>query len=154
MHPIGEKDVRELGPLIDEWAAIQEDFPAGLEQALDWVESVAEWAGEVSGKVCTYGAVDRSMRLYREREELLRRLDARPSGPGAALGAEAHRAIVDSGRFLPVETHALLIAGILGGEAAAVEADPGDPLLRLARRAQAGAEGRRASGGNERRTGP
>ena len=128
-----------LEPLMDEWLRFAEPFPKGLEEALDWVESVAGWTEAVSGNACTYGALERSIRFYRERDFLAARFEARCGDAKDGFhDPAALRLILDSGRFLSVETHAMLLAGILGQkprEAQPMETDHGcDPLLFFARR--------------------
>ena len=136
----GEEEKRSLRLLVDEWAIIQDPFPPGLEGALDWVESIAERAEALSGEACTEEAVENSMRAYRERDALAERLSgSRPASPGY-LEPGTLRDVIDAGRFLPVETHAILLKGILGeepGAGGAGEAVGGDPFLLLARRARA-----------------
>jgi hypothetical protein len=153
----GDTERALLCPLLDEWAVIQEPFPHGLEGALDWVESVAEWAESVSGEPCREGDLERSMRYRRERDSLEERLVTWCGAPGGRLDAGTLRRVIDSGRFLPVEAHAYLLADILGVDAPA--GTPGetcgyDPFLLLARRARAEMDKPAASGGDERRNDP
>jgi hypothetical protein len=140
-----EEEKRLLCSLVDEWVVIQEPFPEGLEGALDWVESIAELAETLSGESCTEGAVDRSLRAYRERDALAERLRKHCAAFPGVLDPGALHGVIDSGRFLPVETHAILLERILGEEATgghASEADGGDPFLLLARRTRAGMDRR------------
>jgi len=148
-----------LSLLMDEWVQLPEPFPKGLEEALDWVESVAGWAEAASGEACTDGALKRSIRFYRERDVLAERLEAssaKRESDSAFLNVGVVtddfldpymlRLALDSGRFLPVETHTMLLTGILGPrlkDISPTDADPAtdpddDPFLFLARRAQAG----------------
>ncbi|MBP2675750.1 MAG: hypothetical protein H6Q84_2590 [Deltaproteobacteria bacterium] len=132
-----EEERKSLVSLVDEWAVIQEPFPEGLEGALDWVESIAELAEALSGEPCTEGAVDRSLRAYRQRDALAERLRGHCAAFPGFLDPGTLHGVIDSGRFLPVETHAILMERILGEEAPAghaPEADGGDPFLLLARR--------------------
>lgn len=136
-----EGELRSLGPLIDEWLVLPDPFPAGLEGALDWVESVAELAESLSGEPCTEGAVDRSMRAYRERDALAARLEGKRRASPGSLDPETARDAIDAGRYLPAESHALLLKRYIGEETTEVEAggeaDSGDPFLLLARRTRA-----------------
>jgi hypothetical protein len=134
------EETRSLRPLVDEWFIIHEGLPAGMEEALDRVESVAEWAERVSGEPCREGALDNSIRAYRERDALAARLAGTAAASPGLLDPETLRGVLDAGRFLPVETHAILLGRILGEEGAAgsAEADTGDPFLLLARRVLAG----------------
>jgi hypothetical protein len=129
---------RRLEPLVDEWAAIQGAFPKGLEGALDWVESIASLAEALSGEPCTDGAVERSMRLFRRRDRLAKQLEERAGSPGLTETG-ALRDVIESGRFLPVEAHTVLLEWVLGKEPGTDADGPGeepggDPFLLLARR--------------------
>jgi len=140
VFPRPGEELRMLTPLMDECIRLPELFPEGLEEALDWVESVAGWAEAVSGKACTDGALERSIRFYRERDALAAGLEAPSNGAsGGFPDPVTLRLVLDSGRFLPVETHTMLLADIFGQELQEdmppVKADPDDdPLLFLARR--------------------
>ncbi len=138
-----EEERRVLDSLLDEWAPIQGVFPGGLEGALDWVETTASRAEALSGEPCTDGAVERSIRLYRRRDALANRLKEHAESRGFP-GPGPLRGLIDSGRFLPVEAHAVLLEGILGESPLETyepgEEDGGDPFLFLARRALAGLE--------------
>ena len=114
--------------------------PAGLAAALDLLESLAEWAGLLSGVPVTEGRLWKSIRAYREREELLdlfgaQRAEGEPSTP-CGSAADLSRA----GDYLPPESHSLLLADFLGvpylygRPSPEGEGDREEPLLRLARR--------------------
>jgi hypothetical protein len=110
--------------------------PTTTEGALDLIESLAEWGEAVTGRRCTEGALEKSLRAYRERDALLGALAARIRAEPGFLAPEALRNVLRSGNFLPVDSHACLLKGILGGTLSAeasVEA-AGDPFLFLARR--------------------
>lgn len=106
------------------------------ESALDRVEALAEWAESVTGRKCTEGALDRSLRSYAERAEAARVLATFCRAVPAFLPPEAHRAVLEAGDFLPVESHVRLLRGVLGPEAPAttLAAPSGDPFLGLALR--------------------
>lgn len=141
MLPVIVRDAEErrrLEPFMDEWAAIQRVFPQGLEGALDWVETIASRAESLSGEPCTDGAVERSMRLFRRRDRLAKRLEER-AGSLEFTEAGVLRGVIESGRFLPVEAHMVLLEGVLGEEPGTDADGPGeesggDPFLLLARR--------------------
>jgi hypothetical protein len=112
--------------------------PADLAAALDLLESLAEWAGVLSGRPVTEGGLWKSVRAYRERNDLLilfeahgGKVDGLPSGVTAGDIARA-------GDFLPPEAHSLLLAQSLRMPSSATPAswreESEDPLLRLARR--------------------
>jgi hypothetical protein len=112
--------------------------PAGLEEALERIEALAEWAGDVSGSPPSEGGLWKSIRAYATRRTLLDALDERSNREPAFLTLEERRAIVRAGIFLPPEAHSRLLSSILGvdPETAAIlaEGERGDPLIVLARR--------------------
>jgi len=112
--------------------------PGSLEDALDRVEALAEWAGAVSGFPASEGALWKSIRAHATRRSLLDALDERCIRETAFLTREEHRDIVRAGIFLPPEAHSRLLSSILGidPEPAAIlaEGERGDPLIVLAKR--------------------
>jgi len=112
--------------------------PGSVEEALDRVEALAEWAGAVSGSPGSEGGLWKSIRAYSARRSLLDALTERVARETAFLVPEERRDIVRAGIFLPPEAHSRLLSSILGiaPEPAAVpaEGERGDPLIVLARR--------------------
>ena len=112
--------------------------PGSVEEALDRVEALAEWAGAVSGSPASEGALWKSLRAYATRRSLLAALDERCARETAFLGTEERRDIVRAGIFLPPEAHSRLLFTILGidRDAAVIppEGERGDPLIVLAKR--------------------
>lgn len=137
----------ELRSILDAWVVAPRDpllqapaegkprfeFPAippvDLAEALDRLESLAEWAGLLSGRPVTEGNLWKSIRAYRERKELLLLLSGNPGESGN---------IACAGDFLPPEAHSMLLARFL--RTSPPEIPPsrgeggGDPLIHLARR--------------------
>jgi len=123
--------------LLDDRLAAPGPFAGGRLEALDWIEALAERAGELSGRVCTEGALWKSLRAYRERDALVRVLESRRPVFQEFQGAEAVSNLVAAGRFLPVEFHSILLRGILGTvepEERQDGVEVGDPFLLLAAR--------------------
>jgi len=112
--------------------------PGSVEEALDRVETLADWAGAVSGSPASEGALWKSIRAYAARRSLLGALDERCALETAFLTPEERRDIVRTGIFLPPEAHSRLLSSILGidpGPAAILtEGEKGDPLIVLAKR--------------------
>jgi len=112
--------------------------PVGVEDALDRIEALAEWAGAVSGSPASEGGLWKSIRAYATRRSLLDALDERFARETAFLTPGERRDIVRAGVFLPPEAHSRLLSSILGidPEPAAIptEGEKGDPLIALARR--------------------
>jgi hypothetical protein len=116
--------------------------PGSVEDALDRVEALAEWACAVSGSPVSEGALWKSLRAYARRRSFLYSLDDRCARETAFLTPEERRDIVRAGIFLPPEAHSRLLSSILGidPEPAAIlaEGERGDPLIVLAKRLVAG----------------
>jgi hypothetical protein len=116
--------------------------PGSVEEALDRVEALAEWASAVSGSPASEGALWKSIRVHATRRSLLHAFDERCLQETAFLSPEERRIIVRAGIFLPPEAHSRLLSSILGidPEPAAISGggEGGDPLIVLARRIVAG----------------
>lgn len=112
--------------------------PASLEEALEGIEALAEWAEEVSGSPVSEGGLWKSIRAYAIRRSLLDALDERSTREPGFLNPEERRDIARAGLFLPPEAHSRLLASILGIDPDAVamvpEGEKGDPLIVLAKR--------------------
>lgn len=130
-------------PLPTPWAAIPRFAiprvpPVNLEEALDRIEALAEWAGSVSGSPASEGGLWKSIRAYATRRSLLDALDERIARETSFLTPEERRGIVRAGNFLPPEAHSRVLSSILGidPESAVIpaEGERGDPLIVLAKR--------------------
>jgi hypothetical protein len=110
--------------------------PTTAESALDLIETLAEWAETITGRMCTEGALEKSLRAYIERDAWLRALAVRIEAEPGFLAPQELRNVLGSGNILPVESHAFLLMRILGedGPAAGQGKKVGDPFLFLARR--------------------
>ena len=112
--------------------------PVNVEEALDRIEALAEWAGAVSGSPASEGGLWKSIRAYATRRSLLDALDERFARETAFLTPGERRDIVRAGIFLPPEAHSRLLSSILGIDpgfpAIPAEGEKGDPLIVLARR--------------------
>jgi hypothetical protein len=116
--------------------------PESVEEALDRVEALAEWAGAVSGSPASEGALWKSIRAHATRRALLVALDERCARETAFLTPDERHDIVRAGIFLPPEAHSRVLSSILGIDhepaALAAEGEKGDPLILLAKRIVAG----------------
>jgi hypothetical protein len=112
--------------------------PATIEEALDRIEAVGEWAGALSGSPPSEGGLWKSIRAYATRRSLLVALDERIARDAAFISPEERRDIVRAGIFLPPEAHSRLLASILGvdpeHDVLPPEGEKGDPLILLAGR--------------------
>ncbi len=115
-----------------------EPMPGSLEEALDRVEGLAEWAGAVSGSPPSEGKLWKSIQAYEKRRSLLDLLAERCAREPAFLPPEERSDIVRAGIFLPPEAHSRLLSPILGIEVELGifpgEGEWGDPLIVLAKR--------------------
>jgi hypothetical protein len=112
--------------------------PGKIEEALDRIEALAEWAGAVSGSPASEGGLWKSIRELSTHRSLLDALAERCLREAAFLTPEERRIIVRAGNFLPPEAHSLLLSSILGIDPAPPSfvsgGERGDPLLFLAKR--------------------
>ncbi len=84
-----------------------------MEETLDQVEMLREWAGDVTGKTVSDGALSKSISAYNENRTLLSGLEERLSSfPGAFSAREVFR-LVRSAAALPREAHTLLLRSAL-----------------------------------------
>lgn len=119
-------------------------FPTGPfpdpASALDLLESLAEWAGSLSGRPPSEGSLWKSIRAFREREEWLRLLEDRGAGGDRSLPEGGGADLVRAGNFLPPESHSRLLATVLRFSRPEAPVPPeeekGDPLLVLSNRLQ------------------
>lgn len=116
--------------------------PGSVEEALDRIEALAEWACALSGSPASEGALWKSIRAHATRRSLLDALNDRRAREPAFLTPEERRDIVRAGIFLPPEAHSRLLTSILGIDTdpavTGMEGEKDDPLLVLARRIFAG----------------
>jgi len=86
--------------------------PSG-EEALDRVEMLREWAGDVSGMPANDGALSKSISVYNESRRLFSALEGRlASTPGAYSAVEVYR-LFRSAMALPREAHTGLLRAAL-----------------------------------------
>lgn len=116
--------------------------PSSVEEALDRLEAVAEWACGISGTPVSEGALWKSIRAHASRRSLLEALDDRCGREPGFLSAAERRDIVRAGDFLPPGAHSRILTFVLGIDrdlsSNALEGEKGDPLILLARRIVAG----------------
>jgi len=132
-----------LPPAVLPRFAFPRVMTGNIEEALDRVEALAEWACAVSGSPASEGRLWKSIRAYETRRSLLDALDERCAREPSFLTPEERRDIVlRAGIFLSPEAHSRLISSILGiapePAATSAEGEKGDPLIVLARRIFAG----------------
>ena len=129
----GRIDVRLEGDAIT---------PANVEEALDRVEALVEWAGNAAGRPASEGAIWKSLRAYAFRRSLLAVLDERCARETEFLTPAERKDILRAGIYLPPEAHSRLLSTILGLDEKPFlnpqEGERGDPLIVLAKRIVAG----------------
>jgi len=120
------------------WFAFLPEEPKRLEEALDRVEALAEWAETVTGNPVSEGSLWKSIHAYAARDALLEEMDARCGRMRSFLSPSERRDIVRAGSFLPPEAHSRLLALVLGFEyecaTAEGERERADPRVVLAKR--------------------
>ena len=112
--------------------------PGNVEEALDRVEMLAEWAGAVSGSPASEGRLWKSIRAHSILRSLLDAFAERCMRETTFLTPGERRNIVRAGIFLPPEAHSRLLSSILGIDLESAdipaEGERGDPLIVLAKR--------------------
>lgn len=89
-----------------------------MEEALDRVELLREWAGELSGRHATDGALEKSIGVFNENRRLFSVLEERAaSEPGAYSAGELCR-LFRSALALPPEAHSELLHAALSRHSA------------------------------------
>ena len=85
------------------------DAPGAPEEMLDRVEAFREWAGEVSGREVSEGALDSSVRVYNENRRAFSLFEERMAeSPGFFSGRE-FLTFARAGMVLPKETHTKML---------------------------------------------
>jgi hypothetical protein len=112
--------------------------PSRLEEALERIEALAEWADSVSGSPASEGGLWKSIRTYATQRSLLQALGARCTREPDFLAPEERNDLVRAGFFLPPEVHSRILSSILAVEPVLAsilpEVEKGDPLILLAKR--------------------
>jgi benzoyl-CoA reductase/2-hydroxyglutaryl-CoA dehydratase subunit BcrC/BadD/HgdB len=89
------------------------DAPGAPEYMLDRVEAFREWAGEVSGREVSEGALDSSVRVYNENRKAFALFEERMAeSPGSFTGME-FLTFARAGMVLPKETHTKMLREVL-----------------------------------------
>ncbi len=97
------------------------DAPRAAEDLLDRMEAFREWAGALSGRPVSEGALDRSVRAYNENRGVFALLEERMvESPGWASGRE-YQGLAHAGMVLPAEAHTAILRAALSRAGAAVE---------------------------------
>ncbi len=89
------------------------DPPGAAEYLLDRLEAFREWAGEVSGREVSEGALEKSVRAYNENRRIFAHLEERMTdSPGSFSGAE-YLTLARAGMLLPREGHTEILRAAL-----------------------------------------
>lgn len=103
-------EARPLFPLV---FPLSGELPGASEYLLDRIEAFAEWAGIVSGRTVTHGALDKAIAAYNENRALFGRLEARMAESPGVLTAAEFLDLSRAGMLLPKETHSELLRPVL-----------------------------------------
>ena len=89
------------------------DLPGATEYTLDRMEAFCEWAGSVSGREVSEGALERSVRTYNENRRAFSLFEDRMAeSPGAISGAE-FLTVARAGMAIPKESHTEILRAVL-----------------------------------------
>lgn len=89
------------------------DPPGAAEYLLDRLEALREWAGEISGRGVSEGALERTVRAYNENRQIFARLEERMAdSPGSFSGTE-FLTLARAGMMLPREGHTEILRAAL-----------------------------------------
>ena len=89
------------------------DLPGSTEYLLDRMEAFREWAGQVSGREVSEGALERSVRAYNENRRMFARFEDRMAeAPGTISGSE-FLTIARAGMAIPKESHTEILRAAL-----------------------------------------
>jgi hypothetical protein len=80
---------------------------------LDAVEALIEWAGHLSGRPVTDGAIDRAVRTWNENRRLFARLRERMAERPGLYAAADYVRLVRSGMILPKPAHSEVLEAVL-----------------------------------------
>jgi len=95
------------------------DTHGAAEYMLDRVEAFREWAGEVSGRAVSEGALERSIRVYNENRRIFALLEERMTeSPGSFSGME-FLTLSRAGMILPKEGHTEILRAALSRQGGA-----------------------------------
>ncbi len=87
--------------------------PGAAEYMLDRLEAFREWAGEISGREVSEGALERAVRAYNENRRIFERLEERMvETPGSFSGTE-FLTLARAGMVLPKEGHTEILRAAL-----------------------------------------
>lgn len=89
-----------------------------LEEALDRVELLREWAGELSGRHATDGALEKSIGVFNENRRLFSVLEERVASEPGAYSAGELCGLFRSALALPAEAHTELLQAALSRQPA------------------------------------
>jgi benzoyl-CoA reductase/2-hydroxyglutaryl-CoA dehydratase subunit BcrC/BadD/HgdB len=107
-------ETRPLFPLVFPLSA---DLPGASEYLLDRIEAFVEWAGAVSGRLVTEGALEKAIAAFNLNRRLFARLEERMAESPGDVAAAEFLLLARAGSLLPRETHTELIGAVLARKA-------------------------------------
>ncbi len=110
---------RPLFPLVFPLSA---DLPGAAEYLLDGIEAFAEWAGGLSGRPVSEGALGKAIATYNENRRLFGRLEERMAETPGSVSAGEFLLLARAGSLLPKETHSAMLRAVLAGKGRADKA--------------------------------
>lgn len=107
-------ETRALFPLV---FPVSADPPGASEYLLDRIEAFVEWAGTVSGRPVTEGALGKAIAAYNVNRRLFAQLGERMAESPGDVAAAEFLLLARAGSLLPKETHSEMIRAVLAREA-------------------------------------
>ncbi len=89
------------------------DLPGAPEYLLDRIEAFVEWAGEVSGRGVTEGALDKAIAACNANRRLFAQLEGRLAEAPRAVRATEFLQLARAGSLMPKEAHSEIIRAVL-----------------------------------------
>lgn len=104
-------EARPLFPLV---MPVSPDLPGASEYLLDRIEAFVEWAGTVSGRPVTEGALGKAIAAFNVNRRLFAQLEGRMAESPGEITAAEYVLLARAGSLLPRETHTELVRAVLG----------------------------------------
>lgn len=106
---------RPMFPLV---FPLSGELPGASEYLLDRIEAFVEWAGTVSGRTVTEGALEKAIVACNDNRRMFALVEARMAETPGILTAAEFLDLARAGSVLPKETHSEILRAVLAREGA------------------------------------
>jgi len=106
---------RPMFPLV---FPLSGELPGSSEYLLDRIEAFVEWAGSVSGRMVTEGALEKAIVAYNVNRRMFAMLEERMAETPGIFTAAEFLHLARAGSLLPKETHSEMLRAVLEHRAA------------------------------------